>query len=341
MPPFPSALSETPLFAKQWTLTDADNAWLTLTDPSGAERRILDCVSTYGAVNFGHRNPEINPFGAARADLAPYFQPAEGELFAQWLRDRLDLPEHRALYQIGGSFAVSTAIALAQHRRPGTVVVVRGGYHGLGVDTVAMSESRPGVLQHTDFVSDLEARILTIRPGEVPTDWRGISAFLYEPVQGANGYVPLDVDWLRECATSAAQAGVTVIADEIQAGFYRHGSLSPSMALSLHPDILLFGKSMTNGLFPLSVIFYDRRFEETFPGRHALMHTFQTSALGMYAAWAVARYLDRVPQTEPVARIAAQLDVAAGRLADRPGASPVFRVGPVLSFAMPDKYAVE
>lgn len=288
-----SQLSESAVFGGGLTLRASANATLELADERGKAAEYTDLMSAYGAVNFGHTNPAIRPFANAPADIAACFCPPAAERVAEWLCRRLELPEHRVLYQVGGSFAVTTALALAQRRRAGSVLAIQGSFHGLGLDALAASTAhRDLALQDTALLAPLAARVDHLRPGELPRSWSDVSCLIYEPVQGANGYVPLDGDWLRELERQAHARGVVTIADEVQAGFFRHGTLSPSRRLGLSPQILLYSKSLTNGLFPLSAVVYDSALESGYEGTLALAHTFQTSALGFYAAEAVTRFVD-------------------------------------------------
>jgi len=327
-----SLLDESSLFGAPMQVLSATNDMVELCDDGGQRRRCIDYMSAYGAVNFGHRNPKLEV--DVPADLVGCFYPPEADTLSQWLCDRLELPEHKVLYQVGGSFAVSTAMALAQHRRPGAVASIRGGFHGLGIDALEVTTTQNELaLQGAPGVRlSRSARVLEL--GEIPKRWDDISAVLFEPVQGARGYVPLDPDWLRALEASAHEAGALVIADEIQAGFYRHGSLSVARSLGLRPDIVLFSKSLTNGRFPLSAVVYDQRLEDSLERNFALAHTFQTAALGYYAGMAVARYIDEHPIDALAADVAASLADVASRLAEENAATHIHAIGPSLSFEL-------
>jgi len=177
---------------------------------------------------------------------------------------------------------------------------------------------------------DSFAGVLT--PGETGIDWSGVSCLIFEPIQGARGYVPLDVDWLEDICEQAKDAGVTVIADEIQCGYYRFGDFSVAREWGLSPDILLFSKTMTNGLYPFSAVVYSQTLEEGIGEDVILAHTFQTSALGCYAACAVADYIDSHDVKADCRRVAAPLAEAAARLAETGRAREIHQIGPSLSF---------
>jgi hypothetical protein len=170
---------------------------------------------------------------------------------------------------------------MAQQARKGKIVVIDGASHGLG--------RKARNYRGTDsFVS--------IAAGSEFTAWDGVSCLVYEPIlgaNGANGSVPVPLPWLRGLSQSAQEAGVTVIADEIQCGFFRFGKLSLAMSEYLHPDMYLFGNSMTNGIYPLSAVVCPKTLDGgVLAGDGGGDLTFQTATLGYQAAECVAKYID-------------------------------------------------
>lgn len=330
---FLSRLDESAVFDEELTLVTASNATVILKNAQGQCKEYIDFMSAYGAVNFGHCNPKIQPFRDVEADIAACIYPLEAKLFAEWLCTRLGLAEHRVLFQIGGSFAVSTALALVQRARKGKIAAIQGAFHGLGIDSLcATMTQRDLAIQNTALLSRIKQQVIHLKPGTFPDDWADISCLIYEPIQGANGYIPLDMDWLKSLEHSARASGVLTIADEIQCGFFRHGSLSPARQHGLEPDILLYSKSMTNGLYPFSAVVYRRDLEQSIKGSVLLAHTFQTSALGCYAANAVASYLDSHPMDLEASRISDCFLRLKTQLEQIPIVSKIYVTGPSLSF---------
>jgi acetylornithine/succinyldiaminopimelate/putrescine aminotransferase len=288
----------------QWQLVGADNAKITLRHRRGDERSFIDLVAGFGAFNFGHCNPDIDPFRDSQPDMMPGVYPPEGELFASWLCDRLALPDHKVLFQIGGSFAVSSALALAQHVRPGRILSVEGAFHGLGLDSLSLAPGHEaGTLFNTRLLKCVSGEVDVIAPGQRPSRWSEYSCFIYETVQGSAGHIKLPVEWLAEMEHAARRSGVTVIADEILCGYFRHGWFSPARSQGLNPTILLYGKSMTNGLYPYSAVVYSPEVEDAVSDEIFGEHTFQASALGCRAAMRVARYLDRFDHHAAIGRL--------------------------------------
>ena len=328
-----SDLDESRSFGERWTCRRASNASLTLSRCQGTAEEFTDLSSSYGAVNFGHCNEDIRLPAHPKSDLVAGVYPPEAEKFARWLTDALGLSDFKVLFQIGGSFAVSAALSLAQRRRPGKILAIEGGFHGLGLDALSVTTAqRSFALQETPLRQSLASFVDVLAPGETGIDWSGVSCLIFEPIQGARGFVPLDAQWLHELSAQAANAGVTVIADEIQCGYYRFGDFSVARKMGLNPDILLFSKSMTNGLYPFSAVVYREALEEGIGEGVVLAHTFQTSALGCFAACAVADYIDSRDVEADCRRVGVPLAEAAARIEESGWARDIYQIGPSLSF---------
>jgi acetylornithine/succinyldiaminopimelate/putrescine aminotransferase len=108
-----SDLDESRALGEHWTCSRALNANLTLSRSDGSTEEFTDLCSSYGAVNFGHCNEDIRLPAQPGCDLVAGIYPPEAERFARWLTNTLDLSDFRVLFQVGGSFAVSTALSLA------------------------------------------------------------------------------------------------------------------------------------------------------------------------------------------------------------------------------------
>lgn len=77
-------------------------------------------------------------------------------------------------------------------------------------------------------------------------------AFFVEPVQGSGGYIVPPKGYFKELKKVLDDFGVLFVADEVQMGFYRTGKLWSIEHFGVTPDIITFGKSLTNGLNPLA-----------------------------------------------------------------------------------------
>jgi Aminotransferase class-III len=306
--------------ANSYQVLAAKNATLRLRAPSGHVFSFTDLTCAAGAVNFGHLNPAIDPFPMLASDVAADFYPPSADAFSHWLRRKLQLKFHSVHYEVGSG--VAAAIAMGQRRRLGKILVVEGSTHA--------------------GMRALDGRVRSITPGSECSDWNDLSCLIYEPIQAASGYVPLALPWLRGLSQQAQAAGVLVIADETQCGFYRFGKLSLAANGFLRPDVFLLGNSMTNGIYPLAAIVCAEAFAADMAQIAADgSSVFQASTLGFQAAEAVASYIDSTDIEGQVAQIYGVLSKVGERLAANPGLSDFHLGGPTLSFEVRDRRAEE
>lgn len=339
-----SSCDEGGVYGQRFVLKKAENAYLTLKDTSGKQGIFLDLISAYGSCNFGHCNPQINPFKSFNVDLAACFYPEEAELFSEWIVKKLAIREYEVLFQVGGSMGVSAALAIAQNLKKGKIAHVNGSFHGLGLDALAItSVQKDWAFQNTGYADCMKQHVVTVNHGENPEliNWSEISCFIFEPIQGANGYVPLNPEWIRQVIATARKHGVVIISDEVQCGYYRHGHLSISKANSYNPDILIFSKTLTNGLFPFSAVLYDKGIRSILKESVYLAHTHQTSAIGSLACWEVAKFIDNNPidsLTQGVSKVLSRFEV---ELRKNVLLTDLYVTGPSLSFEVKEVEARE
>ncbi len=303
-----SKLDERNVYDLNYYVVESYNEIVVLENSELERKECIDLISAYGATNFGHNNKEINTnLSNLKSDICASFYPKEANDFSEWIVNKLELENFEVLFQVGGSFAVSTAISIAQHNRQGKVVHLQGSFHGLGLDSLSITEAQKNMsLQKNQFLEDIQDHFISLRVDSddyMYIDWKEVSSFIFEPIQGANGYVPIDYEWIKKVIKHVKSFGVTVIADEIQCGYFRHGEFCVSKKYGYNPDIYLFSKSLTNGLYPYSLVVYNQNLKERLPNKIYLSHTFQTSAVGCYIMMGVANYIDNHPIEEYCNRI--------------------------------------
>ncbi len=303
---------------------------------NGKIRRCIDLSSAYGSVNFGHCNPACLPKRFSSDLVAGAIAP-EGEQLARWLLKSLELQESRVLFQVGGAQAVSTALAICQRARPGKIASIAGAFHGLSLEALTVTpEHHRQALQATSLLNDLSMRPVSINPNrpihEQHIPWSDLSCIVFEPIQGANGYCPLPELWLKTLTNAAREHGVLLVADEIQSGYFRHGALSVCKSLNIHPDIYLFGKSITNGFYPLSAVILSERLEAQCRMPGALAHTFQGATPGLMAALKVATYIEQQPILQWCQVVGETLQEFRKELNHKSLAKEIYQTGPTLSF---------
>jgi ornithine--oxo-acid transaminase len=234
-----------------------------------AGRRYYDFLSAYSAVNQGHCHPRI-VFAlldqaqrltlTSRAFYNDRLGPFERQLTRLFGYDK-------ALPMNTGAEAVETALKLA--RRWGyerkriaadraTVVVCQGNFHGRTITAVSASSDpqsyggfgpfTPGLVKIPYDDTGALARAL-----EDPT----VCAFLFEPIQGEAGVVVPRAGYLSAARYLCSRRNVLLVADEIQTGLGRTGRLLACDHEDVRPDLLILGKALSGGVYPVSAVLAD------------------------------------------------------------------------------------
>ena len=276
----------------------AQGAWVT--DVEG--RRYLDGLAAYSALNFGHRHPAL--VRAAREQLERVTLTSRAfhdDRLAPFCRDLAALAGmDRVLPMNTGAEAVETAIKVS--RRWGyevrgvpedraRIVVASGNFHGRTTTVVSFSTdpvARRGFGPFTPgFVvvpyGDAAAMRAALTPDTV--------AVLVEPVQGEAGVVVPPAGWLAEVRELCSDAGVLLVADEIQSGLGRTGATFACELDGVTPDVYLLGKALGGGIVPVSaVVARDDVMAVITPGSHG--STFGGNPLAAAVGHAVVRLLE-------------------------------------------------
>lgn len=242
----------------------AQGAWIT--DVEG--RRLLDCLSAYSAVNFGHANPEILAVAHDQLDRLTLVSRAFGsdrladfcsELAALCGKD-LVLPMNT------GAEAVETALKTARKwghdvkgapEGRGTIIVADGNFHGRTISIVSFSDdpvARGGFGPYTPGFRSVpygDATALAAAIDETTV------AVLLEPIQGEAGVIIPPEDYLPEVRRVCTERGVLMICDEIQAGLGRAGTTFASDLWGVVPDVYVLGKALGGGVMPVSAVVAD------------------------------------------------------------------------------------
>ncbi len=285
-----------------------------------AGRVYLDCLAGAGALALGHGHPAVV---AALRDALDSGIPLTTLDLDTPLRDAFVetlfavLPPALRGGRIQfcgptGSDAVEAAVKLARTatRRSGAIAF-GGAYHGMTQGALALSGAHApkaalGALgadvQHLPFPSsyrcpfgeggersaELCARALRWALTDTHSGILPPAAILVEPVQGEGGVHPAPASFARALRTAAGEAGSVLIADEVQTGLGRTGSLWGSDDIGLDPDVLVLSKAIGGGQ-PLAVIVYRDGLDAWEPGAHA--GTFRGNQLALAAGAATIRHV--------------------------------------------------
>ena len=257
-------------------LTRGEGIWVW--DVDG--RKYLDCLASYSAVNQGHCHPKIvDALAEQSRKLALTSRAFRNDQLGFFYEDLCKLTGfERALPMNTGAEAVETAIKAAR-KWAYTVKGVPDGkaeiltfdqnFHGRTTTIVGFStdeQSRfgfgpfaPGFL--TLPYGDADAVAAAITPNT--------AAILVEPIQGEGGIIVPPEGYLRRLREIATENNVLLICDEIQSGLGRTGRLMAYEHEGIRPDIVVLGKALSGGLYPVSAIVADHEVMDVFtPGDH-------------------------------------------------------------------------
>jgi ornithine--oxo-acid transaminase len=242
-------------------LSHGEGVWVT--DVEG--RRYLDGLAGYSALNFGHRHPVLLQAARDQLDRLTLTSRAfHNDRLAPFCRDLAALAGmDRVLPMNTGAEAVETAIKVA--RRWGyevkgvpddraTIVVAAGNFHGRTTTIVSFSTdqvARQGFGPFTPGFTvvpygDADAMREALTPDTV--------AVLLEPVQGEAGVVVPPAGYLAQVRRLCSEAGILLVADEIQSGLARTGTTFACDLEEVTPDMYVLGKALGGGIVPVSAV---------------------------------------------------------------------------------------
>ena len=275
--------------------------------------RYLDCLSAYSALNQGHVHPKIlETLTSQASQLTLTSRAFRNDQLPLLLKELSELTGYEmGLMMNSGAEAVETAFKLARKwayqvkgvpRYQAEIITFAGNFHGRTITLISAS-SEP--LYRDDF-GPFTPGIITLPFGDANAVAQSIrettAAVLVEPIQGEGGVNVPPNGYLRDLRRICSESNVLLIADEIQTGLGRTGSLFACDYEKVRPDVMIIGKALSGGFYPVSAVLSDRRLLGLFqPGEHG--STFGGNPL----AAAVARTALRVLREENMIENAAQL----------------------------------
>jgi ornithine--oxo-acid transaminase len=278
-------------------LTRGEGVWVYDIDGN----RYLDCLSSYSALNQGHVHPKILAAMFAQAKkltlTSRAFRNDQLPLFYKELSDltgyEMSLPMN------SGAEAVETAIKLARKwayrvkgvpRHKAEIITCQNNFHGRTVSIISFS-TEP--LYRDDF-GPFTPGFVVVPYGDADAIAKAITpytaAVLVEPVQGEAGVNIPPEGYLKKVRELCSKNNVLLIADEIQTGLGRTGKMFACDYESVRPDMLIIGKALSGGFYPISAVVADSDLLDLFtPGEHG--STFGGNPLAMAIARASLRVI--------------------------------------------------
>lgn len=263
--------------------------------------KYLDCLSAYSAVNQGHVHPKI---------LAAMIEQAQKVTLTSraFRNDQLPLL-YKELSEVtgyemslpmnSGAEAVETALKLARKwaytvkgvpRHQAEIITVSGNFHGRTISIVSFS-TEPS---YRDDFGPFTPGFVTVPYGDDQAIEAAITpntaAVMIEPIQGEAGVIIPPDGYLKKVAELCKKNNVLLIADEIQTGLCRTGKLFASQHEDVRPDIVVIGKALAGGFYPVSAVLADAAILGLFtPGEHG--STFGGNPLAAAVARAALKVL--------------------------------------------------
>ncbi|OJJ01986.1 hypothetical protein ASPVEDRAFT_83506 [Aspergillus versicolor CBS 583.65] len=272
-------------------------------DPEGCH--YLDFLSAYSAVNQGHCHPELV---AALVDQASRLTLSSRAFyndvfprFAQFVTSFFGFD--MVLPMNTGAEAVETSIKIARkwgYKEKGipenkaVVLSAENNFHGRTFCAMSLSSDPESREHYGPFLPGIGCAIpgtkkaITFGNKAVLQDafkaaGDNLAAFLVEPIQGEAGIVVPDEDYLREARMLCDRHNVLLICDEIQTGIARTGKMLCHEWSGIKPDLVLLGKAISGGLYPVSCVLGRKDVMATIePGTHG--STYGGNPLGCAVA---------------------------------------------------------
>ncbi|WP_428070480.1 ornithine--oxo-acid transaminase [Chryseobacterium gambrini] len=246
-------------------------------------KKYYDFLSAYSAVNQGHSHPKIVGALVEQAQkLALTSRAFYNSKLGEYEKKITTLfGFDKVLPMNSGAEAVETAVKLARKwsyevkgisENAAKIVVCENNFHGRTTTIVSFSNDPDANQNYGPFTpgfikipyNDLEALEEVLN-----REAESIAAFLVEPIQGEAGvYVPND-GFLKNASELCKKHNVLFIADEVQTGIARTGKLIACHHEDVQPDILILGKALSGGMYPVSAVLADNEIMNVIkPGQH-------------------------------------------------------------------------
>ncbi len=246
-------------------------------------KRYYDFLSAYSAVNQGHSHPKIvdalvNQAKKLALTSRAFYNSSLGE-YEKKITTLFGFD--KVLPMNSGAEAVETAVKLARKwsyevkgisENAAKIVVCENNFHGRTTTIVSFSNDPDANKNYGPFTPGfvkIPYNDLAALEEVLKNDAQNIAAFLVEPIQGEAGvYVP-DENFLKHASDLCKKHNVLFIADEVQTGIARTGRLIACHHEDVQPDILILGKAISGGMYPVSaVLANDEIMNVIKPGQH-------------------------------------------------------------------------
>ncbi|MCC6769341.1 MAG: ornithine--oxo-acid transaminase [Bacteroidia bacterium] len=227
-------------------------------------KKYIDCLAAYSAVNQGHCHPKITEALIKQAQqlslTSRAFYSRAFAAFTEYITDYFGFD--RFLPANTGVEAVEAAMKLCRKwayqvkglaENKAKIIVCRNNFHGRTITVISASSDETARAEFGPFTpgfvqipfNDVQALELALQDPD-------IAGFLVEPIQGEAGVIVPAEGYLKACAALCQKHNVLFIADEIQTGLGRTGRMLACDYENVKPDLLILGKALSGGMYPVS-----------------------------------------------------------------------------------------
>ncbi len=264
----------------------AEGVWLY--DIEG--NKYLDCISAFSSVNLGHCHPKLlEVFKKQAAEMTQVSRALRNTQLPLFFKEITAITgKEKILPMNTGAEGVETAVKLARkwaytvkgiEKDRAEIIVCEKNFHGRTTTVISFSSNQA----YKENFGPLTPGFKIIPFGDTDALKNAITpdtcAFLAEPIQGEGGVQVPPEGFLKQAENLCRQNNVLLILDEIQTGWGRTGKMFAYQHEDVNPDILIVGKSLSGGFYPVSAVLADREIMDVFkPGDHG--STFGGNPLG-------------------------------------------------------------
>lgn len=257
-------------------ITNAYGVWVE--DIEG--KKYMDFLSAYSAVNQGHCHPRlVKVMQEQCAKLTLTSRAFRNDQLPLLAKELCELTGYSKMIPMNsGAEAVETAIKAVRkwgykvkkvEKDKAEIIVCEGNFHGRTISIISFS----GEEQYKSGFGPLTPGFVIVPYGDVDALRKVINkntvGFLVEPIQGENGVVIPPDGYLRKAYEICKENNVIFMADEIQSGLGRAGALFACELEGVRPDVLIIGKALGGGMYPVSAVLSDDEILGVFnPGDH-------------------------------------------------------------------------
>ncbi len=231
-------------------------------------KRLINCHCNGGVFNFGHRNPKIVQAlreSLDELDIGNHHLISEQRgLLAEKLSLLMPGDIDCTVFGVGGGEAIDLAIKLARgYTGKFKIISARGGYHGHTGFALATGDEQyrapfganlPGFVQIP--FNDIDALGIALD--------NKTAAVIFETIPATLGMPLPDPDYYKKVAEICRRVGALLIIDEVQTGLGRTGKLWGIQNYDTVPDIIVIGKGLSGGIYPMSATCFRRQYMDFF-----------------------------------------------------------------------------